>query len=1166
MANFYGDLASDINSDDDSQISDLDPIQVAKMVEDMDDLDADLFGSSAKKKSGVLPTSIETTSATKKSSFKSSDKSGEKLSKSRVSFDSPNKVAPVDVIDKGNKFNFGDFDTNDPLADLLSDDELPTPKKKSSKRNVVSPTNYESGDGEISVSKHDISPFQASSERKEKSKVIADLFGLEDNAGINKHAALSSSHEGIVKVSGDTDIKSSDWLGLKSPTKSPPSVPIVKKESEVLVSNRTASTKKETKKSAAGIIPKDDDDDLLEGMGFVDRNKTTSTFAQKGKVEQISTKPKSILDELMGKTKVEMPKVKTLDSSSGTSKNTAQVPNPISFGGYSPSVSTTREPRRSGQRRNSGAVADPLGIFTSPTKNTQVLTSKEQSLDLVATPNIKSPETNLRRGSQPDWLGLSSSEDKSVSPAVGIALQSSPKHTLKINPEQKMHDLAPLPSKPMQDKDFFYNHSWVNQVRKFRYIFTDIDSALSQNITLLSGAQFDRETAAAFMRQEQQLLMALHLKQHEEQLASLHHRQQDLLCKQELQLQELVNQQLSRQKQVEDQLKKQQERINLHIQTLMSQPLFPPVSVLPPDPVLPPAPLLPNASLLSTDSVLPETPEVNQSHAYLKNSQADLEARHQEEVLILENLYKRHIALLESSLERLEHRLRGENSQLEKEYQAKIEKLQEEQRQLEEAHRHKLASLQEERLSELKQLKELHQMEVEELRERYTRAAETEQDTTLQARSLKLLFEQLGHSSQQLTDLQDKVDHQKISQLDVREVALKAKEAELESLRASLERQRASSDQERRKLLEIVADLEMKGGEQRAEVDSKKWELQQESARLEARTQALEKERHRALAQLEQEKRDVQVNLNKLSLLHLDGLCFRRNDLLKHMVLKQSLLEEQKQLNRDLREEQLKIGAERSRLQALARLQGGSSALSIDAEQEVLEMVEEARLRWYGNLMRMEKEKIPKRIMDIKKVGGLPQGRQRKRWEEQLKVEAEAAIQVAQDASRRSDAEREKLLEHQCQLQLERRKLQELERDITTKKQELDTLTQMAAATKNEGLQALDEARNLEKQHNIRVKEYQQQLMELKEREHRLAQEKVALSQERVSLRRSKEQKYCAFCRTLLEQQVPTSDKLDEECKKKTARETKKEMGADNKCGSEAKRMAELTEPEAVNS
>nr|CAD7395037.1 unnamed protein product [Timema cristinae] len=1076
MANFYGDLASDINSDDDSQISDLDPIQVAKMVEDMDDLDADLFGSSAKKKPGVLPTRIETTSATKKSAFKSSDKSGEKLSKSRVSFDSPNKVAPVGVIDKGNKFNFGEFDTNDPLADLLSDDETPTPKKKSSKRNVVSPTNYDSGDGEISVSKHDISPFQASSERKEKSKVIADLFGLEDNAGINKHAALLSSHEGIVKVSGATDIKSSDWLGLKSPTKSPPSVPIVKKESEVLVSNKTASTKKETKQSAAGIIPKDDDDDLLEGMGFVDSNKTTSTFTQKGKVEQISTKPKSILDELMEKTKVEMPKVKTLDTSSGTSKNTdtkysSQVPNLISFGGYSPSVSTTREPRRSGQRRNSGAVVDPLGIFTSPTKNTQALTSKEQSLELLATPNIKSQQTNSRRGSQPDWLGLSSSEDKSVPPAVGIALQSSPKHTLKINPEQKMHDLAPLPSKPMQDKVPTQQHSnlpeWLGGSRAVSESVvskkqemhpssfqenskTATDLVPESSITLLSGAQFDQETAAAFLRQEQQLLMALHLKQREEQLASLHHRQQDMLCKQELQIQELVNQQLLRQKQVEDQLKKQQERINLHIQTLMSQPLFPPVSVLPPDPVLPPAPLLPNASLLSTDSVLPETQEENKSHFYLKNPQADLEARHQEEVLTLENLYKRHIALLESSLERLEHRLRGENSQLEREYQAKIEKLQEEQRQLEEAHKHKLVSLQEERLSELKHLKELHQREVEELRERYTRAAEAEQDTTLQARSLKLLFEQLGHSSQQLTDLQDKVDHQKISQLDVREVALKAKEAELESLRASLERQRASSDQERRKLLEIVADLEMKGGEQRAEVDSKKWELQQESARLEARTQALEKERHRALAHLEQEKRDVQM-------------------------LKQSLLEEQKQLNRDLREEQLKIGAERSRLQALARLQGGSSALSIDAEQ--------------------------------------------------LKVEAEAAIQVAQDASRRSDAEREKLLEHQSQLQLERRKLQELERDITIKKQELDTLTQMAAATKNEGLQALDEARNLEKQHNIRVKEYQQQLMELKERERRLAQEKVTLSQERVSLRRSKEQKYCAFCKTLLEQQVPTSDK-----------------------------------------
>jgi hypothetical protein len=33
MANFYGDLANQIGSDDESQISDVDPSQLAKMVE-----------------------------------------------------------------------------------------------------------------------------------------------------------------------------------------------------------------------------------------------------------------------------------------------------------------------------------------------------------------------------------------------------------------------------------------------------------------------------------------------------------------------------------------------------------------------------------------------------------------------------------------------------------------------------------------------------------------------------------------------------------------------------------------------------------------------------------------------------------------------------------------------------------------------------------------------------------------------------------------------------------------------------------------------------------------------------------------------------------------------------------------------------------------------------
>nr|CAD7608140.1 unnamed protein product [Timema genevievae] len=49
-----------------------------------------------------------------------------------------------------------------------------------------------------------------------------------------------------------------------------------------------------------------------------------------------------------------------------------------------------------------------------------------------------------------------------------------------------------------------------------------------------------------------------------------------------------------------------------------------------------------------------------------------------------------------------------------------------------------------------------------------------------------------------------------------------------------------------------------------------------------------------------------------------------------------------------------------------------------------VEIVEEARMRWFGHFMRMEGERIPRRLMDMKYVAKRPQERRRKRWEEQI--------------------------------------------------------------------------------------------------------------------------------------------------------------------------------------
>nr|CAD7259425.1 unnamed protein product [Timema shepardi] len=46
----------------------------------------------------------------------------------------------------------------------------------------------------------------------------------------------------------------------------------------------------------------------------------------------------------------------------------------------------------------------------------------------------------------------------------------------------------------------------------------------------------------------------------------------------------------------------------------------------------------------------------------------------------------------------------------------------------------------------------------------------------------------------------------------------------------------------------------------------------------------------------------------------------------------------------------------------------------------VHEIVEEARVRWYGHVMRLEKERIPKRMMETKYAGKRRQGRPKNRW------------------------------------------------------------------------------------------------------------------------------------------------------------------------------------------
>ncbi|KAJ4427455.1 hypothetical protein ANN_25078 [Periplaneta americana] len=402
MANFYGDLANQVASDDDSQISDVDPAELAKMVEDVDDLDADLFGSSlGKKRTPVTKTSVK--SALKTSAH---EEEAERSQKSHVTFDFPEKSSSFQKSDtkKSVKKNvdFGDFDADDPLGDLLSDedDDFSNKKKKA---------DIFKSDVTESPAKQDVKLSEPEPKSKQnKAKVIAELFGLEEE----KKQQPTRDKE-----------SSSGWLGLQDPQSTEKKVPEVTKPI-----NRTPEHVEEVKLPKKSPVPRqrsgksggDDDDggDLLAGMGF-DREKRSNTGNQpKSKLDELlgksssnaeDTTSRSMLDDLLGKKPSGRERMAGSDGKRNMPEQ-SQIQQPasgVSFGSYSPSVSAPS--RRQSSRRNSGGTAalpDPLGIF-SPSPSPKKENPGRQSS--YSNPGHKTA----------DWLGIS--DTSASSPAAAPA-------------------------------------------------------------------------------------------------------------------------------------------------------------------------------------------------------------------------------------------------------------------------------------------------------------------------------------------------------------------------------------------------------------------------------------------------------------------------------------------------------------------------------------------------------------------------------------------------------------------------------------------------------------------------------------------------------------------------------------------------------------------------
>lgn len=152
---------------------------------------------------------------------------------------------------------------------------------------------------------------------------------------------------------------------------------------------------------------------------------------------------------------------------------------------------------------------------------------------------------------------------------------------------------------------------------------TPMSNALLMHEKLAKSQVEFQGAAVSLQQQESQILMALQMKKYEDSLMEIQRQQQEILMKQDQQFSALLERQFAKQHSMENSLKLQQERINNHIQLLLTQPR-----------VVGPISQFQEETDKSKEKAEEEYLKANEN---LINS---LKQRHHEELFILEESYK----------------------------------------------------------------------------------------------------------------------------------------------------------------------------------------------------------------------------------------------------------------------------------------------------------------------------------------------------------------------------------------------------------------------------------------------------------------------------------------------------------------------------------------------
>lgn len=410
-------------------------------------------------------------------------------------------------------------------------------------------------------------------EKTSEKKSVTDVFGLSENNETSK--TVKNVIENI--AINENQKSETDWLGLTDSTQGP-------------TTPATLNFKKTTKN-----VSFEDDDDILLTLGLNKKNEPKSKADmpltdQKSNTgfESSITHKSDLFNDILGtSTNVTTESRKPeLSKILGETSHQKQGDNPLSKPVISelqssilsdPILPMSAEGRRPRLPRSN--LVDPLGLFSKEVKTAEEDQSTKSMKTVEEDQMTESSKTTNRRTKimfspaakdmqtksapsipdLPDWLGGASVKQHKSEPDI---------HTISRTTSSRRDSLQQETNEVTEPVAVAVDNSLTAVSISHNPI---LDPLLTQQIISAAHLEY-QNTSLVMQQQESQLLMSLQLKKYEDKLIDMQKQQQDILSKQEHQFNSLLESQFAKQHIMENNLRLQQERINNHIQLLISQP------------------------------------------------------------------------------------------------------------------------------------------------------------------------------------------------------------------------------------------------------------------------------------------------------------------------------------------------------------------------------------------------------------------------------------------------------------------------------------------------------------------------------------------------------------------------------------------------------------------